>query len=217
MNSLTPFHIIRILTRCEVSLHQDSSCAIHVDEPDDVAEWIDYHVENGELIIQTKPMHYGFLLLHDSYPKIQLTCTHLNGIQLFDRANITSPERLRMEKLGVIIRQGGTVELNVDALRMDCTILKRSHIKVAGETFETFLNVYHDGRYDGASLQASTGMVYLTNNARASVWIDEGMEARILGRSRFSYRGTPRFSWLSVDEGSRVEALQESAEEKPAM
>lgn len=217
MNSLTPFHTIRILTQCEVSLHQDSSCAIHVNEPGDVSEWIDYHVENGELIIQTKPMHYGLLLLHNSYPKIQLTCTLLNGIQLFDRANITSPERLRMDKLGVIIWQSGTVELNVDALRVDCTILKRGHIKVAGETIETFLHVYHDGWYDGASLQASTGMVYLTNNAQASVWIDGEMEAFILGRSRFSYRGTPRFSWLSVDEGSRAESLQGAAEEKPAM
>lgn len=217
MNSLTPFHTIRILTRCEVSFLQDSSYAIHVDELNDIAKWIDYYVENSELIIQTEPLHYGFLLLHDSYPKIQLTCTHLNGIQLFDRANITSQERLRMEKLGVIIRQGGTVELNVDALRMDCTILKRDHIKVSGETIETFLRVYHEGWYDGASLQASTGMVYLTNNARASVWIDGEMEARILGRSRFSYRGKPRFSWLSVDEGSRVEPLQEAMEEKPLM
>ncbi|MGK6350147.1 GIN domain-containing protein [Parapedobacter sp. DT-150] len=217
MNSLSPFHTVRILTRCEVYLYQDTSSAFHVDEPDDVAEWIDYHVDNGELIIQTKPMHYGFLLLSNSCPKIQLTCTHLNGIQLFDRANITTPEELRVEKLGVIIRQEGMVELNVDALRVDCTILKRGHVKVAGETIEVFLHAYHDGWYDGASLQASTGMVYLTNNARASVWIDGEMEARILGRSRFSYRGTPRFSWLSVDEGSRVEPLQETAEEKPAM
>lgn len=217
MNSLPPFHTIRILTRCEVSLRQDSSCAIHVDEPDDVAEWIDYHVENNELSIQTKPMHYDFLLLHDRYPKIKLACAGLSGIQLFDRANITSPERLRVEKLGVIIRQSGTVELNVDALRVDCTILKRGHVKLAGETIEAFLHVYRKGRYDGASLQASTAMVYLTNNAQASVWIDGEMEARILGRSRFSYRGTPSFSRLSVDEGSRLEPLHGTAEEKRAM
>ena len=89
---LTPFHTIRILTRCQISLHQDNSCTFHVDEPDDMAKWIDYQVENDELIIQTKPMHYGFLLLSDSYPKIHITCTNLNGIHILDKAYVATKE-----------------------------------------------------------------------------------------------------------------------------
>src|SRR5690606_18877679 len=72
MKSLPFFHSIRILTRCEVSLCQDSPFGIHVDEPDEIAIWIDYFIENEELVIQTKPMHYGFLLLNDSYPRFTL-------------------------------------------------------------------------------------------------------------------------------------------------
>jgi len=56
MKSLPFFHSIRILTRCEVSLCQDSPFSIHVDEPDDIAIWIDHFIENEELIIQTKPI-----------------------------------------------------------------------------------------------------------------------------------------------------------------
>jgi hypothetical protein len=154
MNSLPPFHTIRVLTRCQISLHQNNSCTLHVDEPDDMAKWIDYHVENSELIIQIKPMHYGFLLLSDRYPKIQVTCTNLNGIHVLDKASVSTKGEFQMEKLGVIIHQG-RIDLNINAVIFDCTVIKQGTAKVRGNTLISHVLVHQHGLYDSNELETS--------------------------------------------------------------
>jgi hypothetical protein len=205
MNGLPPFHTIRVLTRCQISLHQDNSCTLHVDEPDDMAQWIDYHVENGELIIQTKPMHYGFLLLSDSYPKIQLMCTNLNGIHILDKAYVSTKGEFQLEKLGVIIRHG-EINLNINAIMFDCTVIKRATAKIRGNTLISQILVHQHGIYDGNELETSDAHVHLHDDDQASVWA-EVLEASLFSRSRLRYSGNPKIHLLHVDEGCSIRPL----------
>lgn len=205
MNSLPPFHTIRVLTRCQISLQQDNSCTLHVDEPDDMAKWIDYHVENDELIIQTKPMYYGFLLLSDSYPKIQVTCTNLNGIHVLDEAYVSTKREFQVEKLGVIIQQG-RIDLNINAVIIDCTVIKQGTAKVRGNTLMSQILVHQHGIYDSHELDTSEARVHLHDDGQASVWAAE-LEASLFSRSRLSYSGNPKIQLLHVDEGCSIKPL----------
>lgn len=205
MNSLPPFHTIRILTRCEVSLHQDSLCTIHVDEPDDIAEWIDYHVENSELIIQTRPVHYGFLLLNDSYPKVQVTCTNLNGIHVLDKAYVSTKGEFQVERLGIIVRHGG-INLNINAIMFDCTVIKRATAEIRGNTLMSQILVHQQGIYDSHELETSEAHIHLHDDGQASVSA-EVLEASLFSRSRLRYSGNPKMQILHVDEDCSIEPL----------
>jgi hypothetical protein len=206
MNSLTSFNAIRILTRCEVFLYQDSSCTVHVDEPNDIAKWIDYYVENGELIIQTKPVHYGLLLLSDSYPKIQVTCTNLNGIHILDKAYVSTKGKFQVEKLGVIIQQG-EIDLNINAVMFDCTVIKQGTAKVRGNTLISQILVHQHGIYDGNELETSEAHVHLHDNGQASVWAEGELEASLFSRSKLRYKRSPRIEILHIDEGCSIKPL----------
>jgi len=206
MNNLTSFRAIRILTRCEVSLLQGTSCAIYVDEPDDIAEWIDYHVDNGELIIQTKPMHYGFLLLNDSYPKIRVTCTDLNGIHVIDKAYVTTKNEFQVEKLSAIV-ENGQIVLNINAIATDITVIKRGSAKIRGNSLVSRIMVHQHGIYVGSELNASEVHVHLHGNSQATVWAEEELEANLFSKSKLRYKGNPGMRLLHIDEGCSIKPL----------
>lgn len=206
MNNLTSFRAIRILTRCEVSLLQGTSCSIHVDEPDDIAEWIDYHIYNGELIIQTKPMHYGFLLLNDTYPKIRVTCTDLNGVHVIDKAYVTTKSEFQVKKLGAIV-ENGQIDLNVNAIATDITVIKRGSAKVRGNSLVSRIMVHQHGIYDGSELDASEAHVHLHGNGQATVWAEEELEANLFSKSKLRYKGNPGMQLLHIDEGCSIKPL----------
>ncbi|MEH6307894.1 DUF2807 domain-containing protein [Olivibacter sp. CPCC 100613] len=205
MNNLPPFHTIRVLTRCQISLHQDNSYTLHVEETEDTAEWIDYPVENGELIIQTKPMHDGFLLLSDHYPKVQVTCTNLNGIHVLDKAYIANKGEFQVEKLGIIIQQG-EIDLNINAIVFDCTVIKRGKATIQGNTLISRVLVHQHGLYNGNELETSDTHVHLHDDGQASVSA-EVLDASLFSRSRLLYKGNPRMQVLCIDEGCSIQPL----------
>lgn len=206
MKSLPFFHSIRILTRCEVSLCQDSLFGIHVDEPDDIATWMDYFIENEELIIQTKPMHYGFLLLNDSYPKIRVACADLIGIHVLDKAYVSAKEEFQVEKLGVIV-QTGEVDLKVNAIVTDCTTIKKGTAKISGNAIISRILGNQRGIYDGSELDASEVHVDLHGDSQASVWAEVELEANLFSRSKLRYKGNPRIQVSLIEEGCSIKAF----------
>lgn len=205
MDSLPPFHTIRVLTRCQISLHQYNSCTLHVEETEDRAEWIDYNVENGELIIQTKPVHYGLLLLSDSYPKIQVTCTNLNGIHVFDKAYVSTKGEFQVEKLGVIIQQG-EIDLNINAVVFDCTVIKLGKATIKGNTLISQVLVHQHGVYNGNELDTSEAHAHLHDTGQAFVWA-EALDASLFSKSILHYKGNPRMQVLHIDEGCSIRPL----------
>src|SRR5690606_35611718 len=130
--------------------------------------WIDYFIANEELIIQTKPMHNGLLLLNDSYPKIHVACAGLNGIHVLDRAYVSAKEESQVEKLGVIV-QNGEVDLKVNAIVTDCTVIKKGSAKIRGNAIISRTLGNHQGKYDGSELDASEAHVDLHGECQASV------------------------------------------------
>lgn len=209
MNNVNSFHMIRVLTRCEICLHQGGSYAVHVDEPDDIAQWIDYYVENGELIIQTKPIHYGFLLLSGSYPKMIVECTNLTCIQICDRAFVTTKEEFQVEKLGIIVYQG-RIELDINAVLTDCTVLKRAMAKIRGSTIVSQVLVHQHGVYHGDEFDASEAYIHLHGDGQASVWATEELEASLFSRSKLQYHGIPSMRLIHIDEGCSIKPFDRS-------
>ncbi len=201
------FDSIVVQTRCRVSLQKGEVNSFSIDEDSDRAGWVDMDVVNGELVIYTKPEFYGFLLLHDYYPKITITFTKLKGLKLLDRCFVKSVDTLFLHQTGIIVKEGG-LDICVDAFSIDCTVLKSARVKISGESIISRVLTNQRGYYDGANLECSEGTVHAHFDSTVSIWFTEEVEIGLWGRSKLTYRDNPRMKMIQIDEGCALKALE---------
>lgn len=84
------FDCIVVQTQCRVSLKKGDVNSFNIEENSDRTRWINIDVVNGKLVIYTGPEFYGFLLLNDCYPNINITFKELKGLRLLDRCLVKS-------------------------------------------------------------------------------------------------------------------------------
>ena len=111
-----------------------------------------------------------------------------------------------MEKLGVIV-QNGEVDLKVNAIVTDCTVIKKGSAKIRGNAIISRTLGNQQGKYDGSELDASEAHVDLHGECQASVWAEDALEASLFSRSKLRYKGNPRTLVSHIDEGCSIKPL----------
>ncbi|QQD13374.1 GIN domain-containing protein [Sphingobacterium sp. UDSM-2020] len=197
------FHNIKINTRCDVTLSQGNMPKIEIVNDEAMRGWLDYEIKNGELILFTKPEHYGFLLMHDHYPKVNITINVLNGIEVLDSAFVSSAGVLQLPKLGLIVKSGH-VKLDINTALLDLTILKRANVKLNGVSIISNVLIHGLGFYDGENLDVSEGNICLNKDAKALISISDLFELRMYGRSRLEFTGCPKITLINMDDGCSI-------------
>lgn len=197
------FKNIKINTRCDVILRQGNVPTVEIAADERMKDRIDYEIRNGELILFTKTEHYGFLLMHDCYPKVNITTKLLNGIEVLDRAFVSSAGVLETSKLGLTVK-AGNVNLDINTGRLDLTILKKANVKLNGVSVISNILIHDLGFYDGEDLDGSEGNICLNRDAKALVSISELFELRMYGRSRLEFKGRPKITLINMDDGCSI-------------
>lgn len=197
------FKNIKINTRCYVILNQGSMSKIEIVDDEATKRWLDYEIKNGELILFTKPEHYGFLLMHDHYPKVNITINVLNGIEVLDSAFVSSAGVLQTPKLGLIVR-AGHIKLDINTSLLDLTILKKANVKITGTSIISNVLIHGLGFYDGEGLDASGVNICLNKDAKALISIADLFELRMYGRSRLEFTGRPKITLINIDDGCSI-------------
>lgn len=203
---MNEFHTIVIQTRCTINLSHGEQPSFSIDESGEKANWVNTSILNDQLVVYTKPEYYGYLLLHDYYPQITITYKILTGLQMLDKCFVESDGTLKLQKLGMIVREGH-IDISVDAFSIDCTVLKNACAKISGETVISYVLAHQRSVYDGSELEASEGNVHVHDEAKASIWFEEELEFGLYGRSKMDYRGNPRMKIIQVDEGCAMKQI----------
>src|SRR5690606_5537614 len=193
-------------TRCTIKLSHGEQPSFSIDESGEKANWVNISILNNQLVVYTKPEYYGYLLLHDYYPQITITYKTLTGLQMLDRCFVESDGTLKLQKLGMIVREG-RINISVDAFSIDCTLLKSAYAKLSGETIISRVLAHHKSIYDGSELEASEGNVHAHDDAKVSIWFEGELELGLFGRSKVEYRGSPRMKILRIDEGCTLKQI----------
>src|SRR5690606_33233720 len=144
--------------------------------------------------------------LHDYYPQITITYKILTGLQMLDKCFVESDGTLKLQKLGMIVREGH-IDISVDAFSIDCTVLKNACAKISGETIISYVLAHQRSLYDGSELEASEGNVHVHDEAKASIWFEEELDIGLFGQSRMDYKGNPRMKILQLDEGCAMKQI----------
>lgn len=197
------FHNIKIKTRCDVTLSQGNIPKIEIVNDEGMKGWLLYEIKNGELILFTKPEHYRFLLMHDHYPKVNITINFLNGVEILDRAFIACSGVLQTPKLGLIVKSGH-LKLDINTGLLDLTILKKANVKLTGTSIISNILIHDVGFYNGEGLDASEGNICLNRDAKAVISISDLFELRMYGRSRLEFKGRPKITLINMDDGCSI-------------
>lgn len=196
---MNDFNTLIIQTRCKVLLAHGDQPSLSMNESGEKANWVNVSIVNNQLIVYTKPEYYGYLLLHDYYPQITITYKTLTGLQMLDKCFVESDGTLKLQKLGIIVREGH-IDITVDAFSLDCTVIKSAYAKLSGRTIFSRVLAHQRSVYDGSELEASEGKVHVHDQAKTSIWFEEELEFGLFGRSKMDYKGKPRMKILQIDE-----------------
>ncbi len=203
---MNDFNNLIIQTRCTIKLSHGEQPSFSINESGEKANWVNISILNDQLVVYTKPEYYGYLLLHDYYPQITITYKILTGLQMLDKCFVESGGTLKLQKLGMIVREGH-IDISVDAFSIDCTVLKNACAKISGETIISYVLAHQRSLYDGSELEASEGNVHVHDEAKASIWFEEDLDIGLFGQSRMDYKGNPRMKILQVDEGCAMKQI----------
>ncbi len=205
---MNEFNALIIQTRCKVILKHGKKSPFSINESGEKANWVNTAILNDHLVVvYTKPEYYGYLLLHDYYPQITISYKTLAGLQMLDKCFVESDGTLKLQKLGMIVREG-RIDISVNAFSIDCTVIKSGCAKISGGTIISYVLAHQRSVYDGSELEASEGNVHVHDEAKASVWFKEEVEFGLYGRSKMEYRGSPRMKVVQIDEGCYIKTKQ---------
>lgn len=200
------FNALIIQTRCKVILKHGKQPSFSINERGEKANWVNISILNDQLVVYTKPKYYGYLLLHDFYPQITITYKKLAGLQMLDRCFVESDGALKLENLGMIVREG-RINISVEAFSVDCTVIKSAYTKLSGRTIFSRILAHQTSVYDGSELEASEGSVHAHDEAKVSIWFEDELEVGLFGQSSMEYRGDPRMKILQLDEGCAMKQI----------
>ncbi len=206
---MNDFNALIIQTRCKVILTNGEQPSFSINESGEKANWVNISILNDQLVVYTKPEYYGYLLLHNCYPQITITYKTLAGLQMLDRCFVESDGTLKLQKLGIIVREG-RINISVDAFLIDCTVIKNGCAKISGETIISYVLAHQRSVYNGSELEASEGNVHAHNAANVSIWFEDELEFGLYGQSSMEYRGNPRMKILQLDEGCTLRQINVS-------
>ncbi|WP_437917693.1 GIN domain-containing protein [Sphingobacterium sp. LRF_L2] len=203
---MNDFNNLIVQTRCKITLSHGDQPSFSIDENGEKANWVNVSILNDQLVVYTKPEYYGYLLLHDYYPQITITYKILTGLQMLDKCFVRSSEKLTLQKMGIIVREGN-LDITVDAFSLDCTVIKNAYAKLSGRTIFSRVLAHQRSVYDGSELEASEGNVHVHDEAKASVWFEDELELGLFGRSKIEYRESPRMKIIRLDEGCAMKQI----------
>lgn len=197
------FESIKIVTQCDIVLHQGNMPNVEIIADAVAKNWVEYDVRNGELIVFTRPEYYGFLLMSDKYPKVNITYNFLIRIEVLDKAKITSANILQIPRFGLIVK-AGNIKLNLNTGFLDLAILKKAYVNLEGLCLTSNILIHNHGVYNGSDLDTLEGNLYMSNGANAKIFTTEQLELRMFGRSSLEISGHPKINLKHLDDDCSI-------------
>lgn len=201
------FQKIKIITQCDVVLHQGNKTNVKIIADESATDWVEYEVKNGELIVFTRPEYYGFLLMNGNCPKVHITTNFLIGIEVLDKASVSSENMLQVHRLGIVVK-AGNINLNIHAGYVEPVILKKAYVKLTGLCLTSNAMIHNQGTFDASELEVFEGSLYISSGSTAKVFTSELLELRMFGRSSLEICGNPKINLQHLDEDCSIKIIE---------
>jgi hypothetical protein len=221
------FDRISIMGWGDITLKQGEGPMVLVTIDDNLLEYLQAEVENGQLVLGFDPEKSRDKDLRPSKPiRFEITLTDLSNLSIFGAADVKS-EKLELDQFTIDVYGSGDiwvdrliclqVSMNVsgvgdievedlEADHLEVSIPGLGTVKLAGVVTEQRVKLPGSGRYLAANLQSKTADIRIPGVADAKIWVTDKLYADIAGSGDLQYYGNPKVFHTGMGSGD-LEAL----------
>jgi hypothetical protein len=199
------FNSIRVVGICQLMIQKGESPEVIINSRGSKID-IQFEVRDLELLIYSLPD--DDISPDKPIPKITIMYIHIKSIMLTGSIDLYTNNKIAGNTLALILNGTGNINLQVDVVNLDCTIVKSGTIRVFGDTTSSSIMLLGTGIYQGQDLDAGVVSVEIANRGTATVSAENDLIGSITNGGTLYYMGTPCIKGLSIEGNSKMLPLK---------
>jgi hypothetical protein len=198
--NLSDYDKIDVAGSFEVKLVKGKEGAVSITSDENLMEYIETEVKNGQLKIQTKK---GYQLKSTKTIGIMVSFEMIDAISMAGSGNVRSAEVLNAADLNLNLAGSGEINLPVSAKNLTSHIAGSGNIKLSGKTDVLHCDIAGSGNLEGNNLKATASHINIAGSGNAKIHAVSEIHAKIVGSGDVIYTGNPSIEKSkSVGSGS---------------
>jgi hypothetical protein len=170
-----------------VYLTEGSPSNVRIEAEENIMTYIDMHVENGVLNIDTRN---DVWLNNHKDVNIYITTPHYNKIAVSGSGNITGQTKITNDsKLDLGCSGSGNMKLEVDAPEITTGVSGSGEMELTGETKKFSADVSGSGDIKAFDLKAEEASLQVSGSGSVNVFSSVKLSANISGSGDVRYKG----------------------------
>lgn len=198
-NDLTGFNKIEVTDGIDVQLILDKTCAV---------EWELKNIEPDKVVAEIKDKTLKLSTQggksKDAVIKAKVYYNELFSLTVTGRAVVSSEEELYLEKIDLLLGNGGEARLIVHADTLNATLAEGSVITLEGETDILDVNVGTGATFSGYNFESRQATVFSSSKGKAKIAVSENLYAKSTTYGFIGFIGEPEFLVKEAALGGEV-------------
>jgi len=202
---LPEFNTIRVVGKCLLLIQEGGKPEILIDGKGSGIN-TQFEVQDNELLIYAIPDNdFGS---ETPIPKIIITYIKIKSVILTGSIDLYTRNKITGKSFALFLNGTGNINLEVDVVNLDCTVVKDGTICVIGDATSSFIMLLGIGTYQGRDLDSGVVSVEISNNGIATVSAECDLIGSIKNGGTLFYKGTPSINGLSIEGNSKMLPLK---------
>lgn len=201
--SISDFNGIESYGSFDVTVIPSSNSSVKVEADENLQEYIETYVENGDLQIRTRK---GYNLKPRNEIKITVSGPVFTTLATHGSGNIISQGSLNTNDgdVDLNVAGSGNIEAEMTANSIDGQIHGSGNIKLSGTAKEFEGGVYGSGNIRAGELRTETSKVEIAGSGNVEVNSSNKLDVHIMGSGEVRHRGSASVSTSIQGSGSVV-------------
>ncbi|MHB0897672.1 MAG: head GIN domain-containing protein [Spirochaetales bacterium] len=193
------FSAVRNMTSAKVLVNRGASASAKATVDENILEALDIHVDNGVLIISTRP---GKSIYHATEFAVHVTLASLSELGVYGSGDILVSDRFSGHAIQLSILGSGDISGSFDYDELAASIMGSGEIRLAGISDYFKGTIAGSGDIHGDSLTAARAIATINGSGSCTLRVNEALDARIYGSGSVYYYGSPMVSQIDAGSGS---------------
>ena len=196
---LSGFTAVKNNTSATVYIVRGASASATVTADENIHEALNVHIENGTLVISTRP---GKNIFRYSRFSLQVTLPVLSAVSVGGSGDFLIPDKFYGQSVALTIQGSGDISGAFDYDRIQAMIMGSGDIKIVGSSKWFNGTIAGSGGIFGDGMDADRAEVSINGSGSCTLRVSESLDAKIYGSGSIYYYGSPFISQTDAGSGS---------------
>ena len=196
--NVSGFDNVQLQTIADVVLTQSETYALTIEGEENIIAEIETAVDGNTLVIKTEPT----VIIDPTEPvTIQLSMPNIEKLSVTGSGSLIANE-VNTNSLDLSVTGSGDLEIDtLDAQTLAARVTGSGNIELGGEADNQDVLISGSGDFNGDGLFSETAVVAVTGSGKATVWVNNSLDASVTGSGDIDYFGDPQVDQTVTGSG----------------